>query len=334
MPLAAPKSKYPIDSMASHEPVLLDEILGAMAGTLEDGETREGRFLDGTFGGGGHTEGLLSLNHAVEVVALDRDPEAAERAHELEEEYGDRFAFIDLNFAELGKLEVRGFNGALFDLGVSSYQLDDGERGFSFRSEAYLDMRMDPRRGMSAAEFLEQAPEADLIRAIRDYGEEPSWRRVVRALLKHRGTGKLQNTLSLATLIEETLGPKSRYGRPQRIHPATRSFQGIRIAVNAELEALEAMLPVAFEMLKPGGVLAVISFHSLEDRIVKRFTRRMAGRPEHGWDQRTQDQRTVQGQMLGSKAIRPSPAEVERNPRSRSARLRLIEKLKKPLKDT
>lgn len=312
--------------LASHDPVLFVEIMEAMRVPLDRVAGRNPRFLDGTFGGGGHTQGLLNLSENTEVVALDRDPAASTRAEALDDHFGNRFQFIDLNFADLEQLEVTGFDGMLFDLGVSSFQLDEGDRGFSFRSEAPLDMRMDPRSGVSAAEFLESAPEDELVKAIRNFGEEASWRKVTRAILQNRGTGKLQSTLALATLIEDTLGPQSRYGRSQRIHPATRTFQGIRIAINRELEALERMLPVAFDMLHPGGLLAVISFHSLEDRIVKRFMRRMAGRPEHGRDSRPQEERTVRGTLIQSKPVKPSETEIESNPRSRSARLRLIEK--------
>lgn len=312
--------------LASHDPVLFLEVLEAMQVPLARVEGRNPRYLDGTFGGGGHSQGLLALSEDTEVVALDRDPAAQSRAEAIAEHFGNRFQFIDLNFADLDQLEVTGFDGILFDLGVSSFQFDEGERGFSFRSEAPLDMRMDPRTGLSAAEFLETAPEDELVEAIRNFGEEPSWRKVIRAIMENRGTGRLQSTLSLATLIEDTLGSRPRYGRPSRIHPATRTFQGIRIAINRELEALERMLPVAFNMLNRGGILAVISFHSLEDRIVKRFMRRMAGRPEHGRDSRPQDERTVRGNLVQSKPIMPSEAEIERNPRSRSARLRLIER--------
>jgi 16S rRNA (cytosine1402-N4)-methyltransferase len=283
------------------------------------------RFLDGTFGGGGHTKSLLNAADDVTVVALDRDPQAVERAETLKAQYGERLIFHAMNFGALAELEAGEFDGILFDFGLSSFQLDDPERGFSFRHDAVADMRMDPDSGQSAAEFLERADESELVKAIRDYGEEKRWRRVVAAILEARGTGSLSRTQSLAELIGAAVGPGGR-GRT-KIHPATRSFQGIRIAVNDELGAIERALPAAFERLRSGGILVAISFHSLEDRIVKRFCRRMAGRPEHANDSRTLDEREERARMLSTRAIAPSEAEIKMNPRSRSARLRALQKL-------
>jgi 16S rRNA (cytosine1402-N4)-methyltransferase len=186
-------------------------------------------------------------------------------------------------------------------------------------------MRMNPEEGMSAAEFLETADEESLVRAVRNYGEEQRWRRVVKAIIAARGTGKLQRTRSLAELIVEAVGPTPR-GR-KAVHPATRTFQGIRVEVNDELSAIERGLPAAFDRLLPEGVLAAISFHSLEDRIVKRFCRKVAGRPEHARDSRTQDEREVRASMISTRPIGPSEAEIETNPRSRSARLRAVRKI-------
>ena len=202
--------------------------------------------------------------------------------------------------------------------------------GFSFREDAPLDMRMDTRVGRTAAEFLETAAESELIEAIRDLGEEKQWRKVMEATLRARGTGRLERTASYASLIEETIGggPKFRKGkRVQKIHPATLTFQGVRIAVNRELSVMEKAIPEAFSLLKQGGVLAVISFHSLEDRYIKRTFRRLAGRPEHRMDSRLQEERPVLAKMLNTKAIQPTEEEIERNPRSRSARLRVLRKL-------
>lgn len=302
-----------------HCSVLLDasvELLAPVKGS---------RFLDGTFGGGGHTEALLKAAEDVTVVALDRDPEAIQRAECLKAQYGERFIFHAMNFGALAELEAGAFDGVLFDFGLSSFQLDDPERGFSFRHDAPADMRMDPHSGQSAAEFLESANEADLVEAIRNYGEEQRWRRVVAAIMEARGTGSLGRTQSLAELIGAAVGPSPR-GR-SKVHPATRSFQGIRIAVNDELGAIERALPAAFERLCGGGVLVAISFHSLEDRIVKRFCRRMAGRPEHANDSRTLDERDERARMLSTRAISPSEMEIKNNPRSRSARLRALRKL-------
>lgn len=301
-----------------HAPVLLRETLALF-------KLREGsKILDATFGGGGHTSALLEAAEGVRVVALDRDPAALERARPLQDRYGSRFQFISMNFSDIGTLDAGSFDCVLFDFGVSSFQLDCPERGFSFRADAPLDMRMNPQAGMSAAEFLESADEASLVRAIRNYGEEKSWRRVVASILEARGTGRLQRTESLSNLIAQAVG--SRRTRRQ-IHPATRTFQGIRVEINDELNAIEQGLPAAFDRLTPGGVLAAISFHSLEDRIVKRFCRRISGRPEHAGDGRTQDQRTTLASMVWTRPVVPEEDEVSGNPRSRSARLRAVRRL-------
>ncbi len=297
-------------------PVLLEEVLSYCSSP--------GRFLDCTFGGGGHTQAVLQLHPKNHVLALDTDPEAALRGLAIQAIYGQRLDIQDLNFRHLSQLVEQDFDGIVFDLGTSSFQLDQAERGFSFNKEARPDMRLNPRQGMSASEFLEKAREEDLVEAIRDFGEEKHWKRVVHAILAARGKGILQNTLELAKLIQNTL----RQPRHLRIHPATKTFQGIRIAVNQELDAIQEALPVAFDKLKIGGVLMVISFHSLEDRIVKRFFKKMAGLPEDRFDNRPQDSRSCYAELLSKKAIKPSEGELKHNPRSRSARLRVLRKLK------
>ncbi len=284
-------------------------------------------FLDATFGGGGHTRALLEAAQGTSVDALDRDPQAAARAQEVSKNFGGRFRFFDTDFRFLDAvppLEKR-YDGILFDLGVSSFQLDEGDRGFSFRADAPADMRLDPRVGMSAAEFLETASHDELVQAVRDFGEEHKWKKVVAAIENARGTGKLARTLSLAELIAGANGPH--YGK-SRIHPATRVFQGLRIAVNAELSAVEEALPKAFKRLQQGGVLAVITFHSLEDRIVKRFFNRMAGRPESLRDSTPQQERVAYAELVSRKPLTADETEILENPRSRSAKLRALRKLK------
>ena len=305
-----------------HVPVLLDECMAFLE------PSKGGDFADLTFGGGGHSKAILSANSTNSLLAMDCDPDAATRSVEFKKEFPDRFRFEDASFRNLdGVSSENDFDGILMDLGISSFQLMEPEKGFSFRLDAPIDMRLDPRTGQSAAEFLESASRESLVRAVREYGEERRWSRVVNAIIDARGTGVLGRTMSAADLVATAVGGhRSR----QRIHPATKTFQGIRIAINGELESLALTLPKAFRGLKPGGVLAVISFHSLEDRIVKRFMRKMAGRPEHKGDSRLLDERTSYGELLKSKAIFPTKEEVIENPRSRSARLRVIKKLRNP----
>ncbi len=286
----------------------------------------QGYILDCTFGGGGHTRAMLEAGPDVSVLALDCDPDAAKRAALLKEEFPKRFSFYPKNFSDIEELEEKGFTGILFDLGVSSFQLDIAERGFSFRMDAPVDMRMNPHLGRSAAVFLERAREDELIHAIRNLGEEPQWRKVVTAILKARGTGRLSTTMGLVSVVTDAIGDKIA-GRRSKIHPATLTFQGIRMEVNHELDNLDAALPAAYDKLETLGVMALISFHSLEDRTVKRFFKRLAGRPEHKWDSTPQEERVAVAQLLSSKPYTPSAEEVQANPRSRCAKLRAIKKL-------
>jgi 16S rRNA (cytosine1402-N4)-methyltransferase len=305
-----------------HIPVLLDECMACLR------PERGGVFADLTFGGGGHSRAILEASSGSSLHAFDCDPDARGRSEDIAVSFGDRFSFYGSSFKELDKHTSPGtLDGVLMDLGISSFQLMEPDKGFSFRLDAPIDMRLDPRVGQSAAEFLESASYESLVRAVREYGEERRWKRVVDAIIKARGTGLLSRTMSAAELVSDAVGGQN---FRQRIHPATKTFQGIRIAINGELEALAMTLPKAFRALNVGGVLAVISFHSLEDRIVKRFMRKMAGRPESRYDSRAQQERAVYATLNGSKAIFPAKEEVLANPRSRSARLRFLTKLKQP----
>ncbi|RKX35519.1 MAG: 16S rRNA (cytosine(1402)-N(4))-methyltransferase [Verrucomicrobia bacterium] len=305
-----------------HVPVLLKEVVDLLA----PGPGK--RYLDCTFGGGGHSRVLLDADPSIRVVALDRDPEAEARARELSAASCGRLTFHRFDFGSLASLSETGFSGILFDLGVSSFQLDDPKRGFSFRLESPLDLRMDPESGCPASTWLETASEEDLVRAIRNYGEERRWRSVVSAILRARGSGRLATTTGLSSLIESALPGYRRHEK--RIHPATRTFQGIRIALNDELGALERALPAAFERLNPGGVLCVISFHSLEDRMVKRFFRQKAGIAVDVSDSLPKQLRCPEASLLTRKPIASSETEIEANPRSRSSRLRGLKRFESP----
>lgn len=306
--------------MEGHKPVLSSETIEFL--DPHDG----GYYLDCTFGGGGHSRLILDAADT-KVLALDQDPEAAERAREFERGYGERFQFLAKNFADMDQIEAGPFDGILFDFGVSSYQLDQPERGFSFRKDAPLDMRMNPESGLpSAEEWLAKASRPELIEAIKDYGEEKNWRRIVDAIIEARAQTPLHTTQALSELILSCIPAKQRYA--SKIHPATKAFQGIRIAVNNEIEAIEKGLPAAFERLKPNGRLCVISFHSLEDRIAKNLFRQWAGRPAPG-DNRPQDMRQRRADLLTRRPTQASDREIAANSRSRSAKLRALRKAEK-----
>lgn len=296
-----------------HKPVLLEEAVKILS--PRDGKT----YLDCTFGGGGHTRRILESADC-KVVSLDRDPAAIERAKAVSADYPDRFEFRPLAFSDLDMLGGESFAGILFDFGVSSFQLDTPERGFSFMREGPLDMRMDTTKGFTAREYIESADESELVEILREYGEEPRARKIARAIIAAREADKISTTAELAKAIAEA-APSH-----ERIHPATRAFQALRIKVNDELGEIERALPKAFAALESGGVMATISFHSLEDRIVKKFFKKAAGRPEDRFDTSFVQDRVKLAELLTRKPILPSEEETANNPRSRSAKLRAIRK--------
>lgn len=296
-----------------HKPVLLEEVVKILS--PRDGKT----YLDCTFGGGGHTRRILESADC-KVVSLDRDPAAIERAKAVSADYPDRFEFRPLAFSDLDMLGGESFAGILFDFGVSSFQLDTPERGFSFMREGPLDMRMDTTKGFTAREYIESADESELVEILREYGEEPRARKIARAIIAAREADKISTTAELAKAIAEA-APSH-----ERIHPATRAFQALRIKVNDELGEIERALPKAFAALESGGVMAAISFHSLEDRIVKKFFKKAAGRPEDRFDTSFVQDRVKLAELLTRKPVLPSERETANNPRSRSAKLRAIRK--------
>jgi len=291
-----------------------------------------GRYCDATLGGAGHSRAILE--HCApdgQLVALDRDPAALRHGAEALAPFGDRVTLYHGNFArvveilaELGMIPVDGF---LLDLGVSSYQLDTAERGFSFAGDGPLDMRMDPSRGTTAAELLANLSEEELARVIRRYGEEPASRKIARGIKEALGRGELGGTRDLQRVVRAVLPARAPRGR-RRIHPATRTFMALRMAVNDELGSLERFLDTFTEALRPGGRVVVISFHSLEDRAVKRKLARLAdpctcppGLPVCGCGRRPQVR------LITRRALKASAAESEINPRCRSAKVRAAERL-------
>ena len=309
-----------------HQPVLADEVVTALAaapGSLQ---------IDATVGGGGHTERILGATDPDgRLLGLDADGAAIARVRaRLGPRFGERLVLRQANFRELGTVAPdAGFgvvDGCLFDLGLSSFQLADVDRGFSFRADGPLDMRFDASRGVPASELLETLDAAELTALFRRYGEEPFAGRIARAIVEDRRGSPVRTAQELADLIER-VAPSRAPGR-RRVHPATRVFQALRIAVNEELEALQGGLAAALDLLRPGGRLVVLSYHSLEDRIVKRFfqaERRGCTCPPElpicvcG--------RLPRLRLVTPKGIVPAAAEIAANPRARSARLRAAERL-------
>jgi 16S rRNA (cytosine1402-N4)-methyltransferase len=300
-----------------HKPVLLSEALTALA------LRPEGVYVDATFGRGGHSRAILAqLGPGGRLIALDRDPEAERAAQAIAD---PRFAFVRSAFSRLEAIlaakNVARVDGILFDLGVSSPQLDDPARGFSFRGDGPLDMRMDPDAGPSAAEWLASAEEKTITEVLRDYGEERFAKQIAAAIVAARRGEPLRRTGQLAHLV----GQAVRTREPGQ-DPATRTFQALRIYLNRELEEVSLSLPLATARLRPGGRLAVISFHSLEDRIVKRFMHAAAKPPVPREVPLRAHEMPPGALRLVGRAIRPSDAEVIANPRARSATLRVAER--------
>lgn len=280
-----------------HVPVLPEAVIEGL--TLQPG----GRYLDATAGGGGHSRLILAADPTVSLVAIDQDAMAIAATQANLAEFGSRVSYWHGNFAEF-KPSGAPFSGILADLGVSSVQLDWGDRGFSFRQSAPLDMRMDPRQDLTAADIVNHWDETELANLIYTYGEERLSRRIARKIVDQR---PWQTTTDLAEAIAHSVPRSYRYGR---IHPATRTFQALRIAVNRELEVLETLLQVAPSWLIPGGRLVVISFHSLEDRLVKHT---LKDSPDF--------------KVITKKPVIAADAEISQNPRARSAKLRVAERI-------
>jgi 16S rRNA (cytosine1402-N4)-methyltransferase len=306
----------------AHVPVLIGEVAAFLR--PEPGK----RYFDGTLGGGGHAERILSDSAPTgELLGLDVDEEALAAARARLSHFGPRFLWRQASFAEvedlLAEINWRSVDGAVLDLGVSSHQLDTPERGFSFRVSAPLDMRMDRRETLNAREIVNHYSAAELERILKVYGEEPRARRIAAAIVAARRQRPIETTAELAALIAAIKG-----GRSGERHPATQTFQGLRIAVNRELDQLARFLEHGYEWLNPGARLVVISFHSLEDRMVKssfrKWSRACLCPPRSpvctcGWSQKAK--------VLTTRPVTPAAAELRGNPRARSAKLRAVEKI-------
>ncbi|HEY4791131.1 MAG TPA: 16S rRNA (cytosine(1402)-N(4))-methyltransferase RsmH [Actinomycetes bacterium] len=326
----------------AHQPVMV----GRVAEVLRP--RPGGTYLDATLGLGGHAERLLEASAPDgRVVGLDRDPAALALARDRLAWAGDRLQAVNASFADLaevaGRLGLEAVEGVLYDLGVSSLQLDEADRGFSYRADAPLDMRMDPTTGITAAEVLATYPRAELARILREYGEERFAGRIARVLDEARRRAPIATTGQLAELVKAAVPAAARRTGP---HPARRAFQALRIEVNRELDALRASLPQAIDLLAPGGRLVVLSYHSLEDRIVKQALAEAAGGPVEapspfrgsrheppgppGLPGDPSAARAALVTVLTRRPERPDPSEVAANPRAESAKLRAAEKLQPP----
>lgn len=306
-----------------HTPVLTGEVLTALA------PERGGLFIDCTLGMGGHSEALLQANEGVRVLGIDRDAESIALATERLAQFGERFTAVHADYREIGTLvEARGepAAGVLADFGISSYQLDEADRGFAFAHDAPLDMRMDRSQGVTAADLVNSLPDAELADIIYRYGEERASRRIARAICRARERGPIRTTRELAEIVARASGiPRHK----QRIHPATRTFQALRIAVNDELSGLDRFLGDAVDALaSPGGRIAVISFHSLEDRIVKQTFNALSGQCScpPGLPICACGARKIV-RVLTRRPVTATEQETDTNPRARSAKLRAAERL-------
>jgi len=306
----------------THVPVLVAEVVDLLRPASPK------HYLDGTLGAGGHAEQLL-LHSRPEgrVLGLDRDEAAVLAARERLSEYAERLVVRQANFTQakeiLNEIGWHQVDGALLDLGVSSHQLESPERGFGFQFDSRLDMRMDRRQPLDAFRIVNTFSAAEIEKILRDYGEEPQARRIAGAIAAERKSKPIESTRALATIVARAKGRGSR-----RHHPATRTFQALRIAVNRELESLRLFLEDGYDLLRPSGRLVIISFHSLEDRLVKNAIRRWSSSclcPPHalqcdcGWSQKVR--------VLTKKPVVPSAGEIGRNPRARSAKLRAVERI-------
>jgi 16S rRNA (cytosine1402-N4)-methyltransferase len=306
-----------------HRPVLREAVVRLFA------EAPTGTIVDGTVGLGGHAEAILEARGDMGLLGLDRDREALSLAKERLTRFGDRVDLRSGNYAELrthlSRRGSEGIVGLLLDLGVSSLQLDDPQRGFGFRHDGPLDMRMDPERGIPASEWIATAEQTEIADVLRRFGEERYADRIARAIVEARLRGPIDRTRTLRDVVHGAV-PRTYFAGP--IDPATRTFQAIRIRVNGELDNLQTGLAAGFEALAPDGVMVVISFHSLEDRMVKAFFREKAAScvcppelPECVCD------KSVEAEILTQRPIRPGEDEIAENPRSRSARLRAARKV-------
>lgn len=318
--MATPQSPADATAKAPHVPVLLRPLLRAVAPV-------SGTWIDGTFGAGGYARGLLDAG-AGQVIGIDRDPLAHQMAAPWVADYGDRLRLVVSNFDRMDEV-ADGVDGVVLDLGVSSMQLDRAERGFSFMRDGPLDMRMS-QDGPSAADLVNDADAETIADILYTYGEERASRRIAKSIVKSREGEPIQSTLRLSRIIENCL-PRA---KPGQSHPATRSFQALRIAVNDEYGALWRGLMAAERVLRPGGLLAVVTFHSVEDRMVKRFLQNRAGQmgranryaPEIETEQ-------AQFELVSRKAIGPDPEELDDNPRARSGKLRVARRTDAPSGD-